>query len=38
LESLRDENHEEARRARQVFQSIKLERAVPPPAAGGGTI
>jgi nucleotide-binding universal stress UspA family protein len=34
LESLRDENLEEARRARQLFESFMQERAVPRAAAG----
>ena len=34
LESLRDENLEEARRARQIFESFMQERAVPRAAAG----
>ena len=34
LESLRDENLEEARRARQLFESFMQERAVPRAAVG----
>src|SRR5437763_16504256 len=34
LESLRDENLEEARRARQIFESFMQERGVPRAAAG----
>jgi nucleotide-binding universal stress UspA family protein len=37
LESLRDENLEEARRARQIFESFMQERAVPHATAAGTT-
>ena len=34
LESLRDENLEEARRAREIFESFMAEQAVPPRRRG----
>ena len=37
LESLRDENLEEARRARQMFEAFMMERAVPRASAAGAS-
>jgi nucleotide-binding universal stress UspA family protein len=38
LESLRDENLEEARRARQIFEAFMAERAVPRASSAGSSV